>query len=106
MRARKFAVAVSQRKSGASDETPPAAAEGETMDVDIRKKPLIILAGPTAVGKTSTSVALAHALQGEIVSADSVQVYRGLDIGSAKVTKGEMEGVPHHLIDVIDVTED
>lgn len=76
------------------------------MDVDIRKKPLIILAGPTAVGKTSTSVALAHALQGEIVSADSVQVYRGLDIGSAKVTKGEMEGVPHHLIDVIDVTED
>ncbi|SDZ90713.1 tRNA dimethylallyltransferase [Oribacterium sp. KHPX15] len=74
--------------------------------IDLTKKPLIIIAGPTAVGKTSTSVALAKALDGEIVSADSVQVYRKLDIGSAKVTKDEMEGVPHHLIDIIDVTED
>ena len=72
------------------------------MNINIAKRPLIILAGPTAVGKTSTSVALGKALDGEIVSADSVQVYRGLDIGSAKVTKQEMEGVPHHLIDVID----
>ena len=74
--------------------------------IDLTKKPLIIIAGPTAVGKTSTSVALAKALDGEIVSADSIQVYRKLDIGSAKVTKEEMEGVPHHLIDIIDVTED
>lgn len=76
------------------------------MNINLKRKPLIIIAGPTAVGKTSTSVALARALQGEIVSADSVQVYRGLDIGSAKVTKEEMEGVPHHLIDVIDVDTD
>ena len=70
--------------------------------IDINKRPLVIIAGPTAVGKTATSVQLAKRLGGEIVSADSVQVYRGLDIGSAKVTKEEMEGVPHHLIDVID----
>ena len=76
------------------------------MNINIAKRPLIILAGPTAVGKTSTSVALGKALDGEIVSADSVQVYRGLDIGSARVTKQEMEGVPHHLIDVIDVDID
>ena len=66
------------------------------------KRPLVILAGPTAVGKTSVSVELAKALNGECVSADSVQVYRGLDIGSAKVTEAEMQGIPHHLIDVID----
>ena len=65
------------------------------MNINIAKRPLIILAGPTAVGKTSTSVALAKALDGEIVSADSVQVDRGLDIGSAKVTTQEMDGVPH-----------
>ncbi len=76
------------------------------MIYDIKKKPLIVLAGPTAVGKTRISIALAEALQGEIVSADSMQVYRGLDIGSAKVTKDEMNGVPHHLIDVIDVGTD
>ncbi|WP_242839345.1 tRNA (adenosine(37)-N6)-dimethylallyltransferase MiaA [Oribacterium sp. P6A1] len=67
---------------------------------------MIIIAGPTAVGKTAASVSLAKALGGEIVSADSVQVYRGLDIGSAKVTKEEMQGVPHHLIDIIDVDTD
>ena len=67
-----------------------------------KKRPLVILAGPTAVGKTSVSVELAKALNGECVSADSVQVYRGLDIGSAKVTEAEMQGIPHHLIDVID----
>ena len=58
------------------------------------------------MGKTAASVSLAKALGGEIVSADSVQVYRGLDIGSAKVTKEEMQGVPHHLIDIIDVDTD
>lgn len=69
------------------------------------KKPLIIIAGPTAVGKTAVSVQLAKMIGGEIVSADSVQVYRGLDIGSAKVTAEEMEGVPHHLIDVMQPEE-
>ena len=63
--------------------------------------PLIILTGPTAVGKTDLSVRLAKALGGEIISADSMQVYCHMDIGSAKVTKEEMDGVPHHLIDVL-----
>ncbi|MCR5633495.1 MAG: tRNA (adenosine(37)-N6)-dimethylallyltransferase MiaA [Eubacterium sp.] len=66
----------------------------------IDSKPLIILTGPTAVGKTDLSIKLAKVLDGEIVSADSAQVYKGLDIGSAKVTEEEMQGVPHHLIDV------
>ena len=65
------------------------------------KKPLIVLTGPTAVGKTALSVRLAKAVGGEIISADSMQVYRGMDIGSAKVTPAEMEGVPHHLIDIL-----
>lgn len=69
------------------------------------KKPLVILAGPTAVGKTALSIALAKALGAEIVSADSMQAYRHMDIGSAKVTQEEMEGVPHHLIDVLEPTE-
>ena len=65
------------------------------------KKPLIVLTGPTAVGKTKLSISLAKALNGEIISADSMQVYRYMDIGSAKIKKEEMEGVPHHLIDVL-----
>lgn len=64
------------------------------------KKKVIAIVGPTAVGKTSLSVELAKAIDGEVISADSRQVYRGLDIGSGKVTKEEMNGVPHHLLDV------
>ena len=70
------------------------------------KMPLIILAGPTAVGKTDLSIALAKAVNGEIISADSMQVYRYMDIGSAKVMPEEMEGVPHHLIDCYDPSEE
>lgn len=70
------------------------------------KKPLIILTGPTAVGKTKLSIQLAKAIGGEIISADSMQVYRGMDIGSAKVTKEEMEGIPHYLIDVLNPNEE
>ena len=66
------------------------------------KKPLIILTGPTASGKTALSVALAKRIGGEIISADSMQVYRHMDVGSAKVTKEEMDGVPHYLIDVLE----
>lgn len=66
------------------------------------KQPLIIITGPTASGKTALSVALAKRIGGEIISADSMQVYRHMDVGSAKVTKEEMDGVPHHLIDVLD----
>ena len=66
------------------------------------KKPLIIIAGPTAVGKSAISIKLAKDIGGEIISADSVQVYRHMDIGSAKITKDEMQGVKHYLIDVLD----
>ena len=64
-------------------------------------KPLIILTGPTAVGKTALSIALAKRIGGEIISADSMQVYQYMDIGSAKIQKDEMCGVPHHLIDIL-----
>lgn len=69
------------------------------------KKPLIIIAGPTAAGKTKTSVQLAKAINGEIISADSMQVYRGMTVGTAKVLEHEMNGVPHHLIDVLNPDE-
>lgn len=62
-------------------------------------RPLIVLTGPTAVGKTSLSIRLAKSVNGEIISADSMQVYRGMDIGTAKIKKGEMQGVRHFLID-------
>lgn len=71
-----------------------------------KKRPLLILTGPTAVGKTALSIRLAKELHGEIISADSMQVYRGMDIGSAKITTEEMDGVPHHLIDILDPMED
>ena len=70
------------------------------------KKPLIVLTGPTAVGKTSLSIQLAKRIGGEIVSADSMQVYRYMNIGSAKIMPEEMEGVPHHLVDILDPRED
>lgn len=70
------------------------------------KKPLVILTGPTAVGKTKLSIALAKAIGGEIISADSMQVYRHMDIGSAKIRQEEMEGIPHHLIDILDPEEE
>ena len=70
------------------------------------KKPLIILAGPTAVGKTALSIRLAKETGAEIISADSMQVYRGMDIGSAKITKEEMAGVPHYLVDELEPEED
>jgi len=70
------------------------------------KRPLVILTGPTAVGKTKTSIALANAIHGEIISADSMQVYRGMDIGSAKIRPEEMDGVPHYLIDVLNPEEE
>lgn len=69
------------------------------------KEKLIIITGPTGVGKTKISIALAKAVNGEVISADSVQVYRKLNIGSAKITEEEMQGVPHHLIDVLNPDE-
>lgn len=72
----------------------------------MKKQPLLILAGPTASGKTSLSLQLARRLNGEIISADSMQVYRGMDIGTAKITPEEMDGIPHHLIDIIEPDEE
>jgi tRNA dimethylallyltransferase len=66
---------------------------------------VVAVVGPTAAGKSALSIALAHALDGEVVNCDSMQLYRGMDIGTAKLTVAEREGVPHHLLDVWDVTE-
>lgn len=65
------------------------------------KEKLLIITGPTAVGKTASSIGVAKALDGEIISADSMQIYIGMDIGTAKVTESEKEGIPHHLVDFI-----
>lgn len=74
-----------------------------TKDIKLdHKKPLVILTGPTSVGKTSLSIRLAHEIGGEIISADSMQVYRGMDIGTAKITEEEMDGIPHYLVDILE----
>ena len=70
------------------------------------KKPLVILTGPTAVGKTKASIGLAKAIGGEIISADSMQVYKQMDIGSAKIKPAEMEGVSHYLVDVLEPNDE
>lgn len=70
------------------------------------KQPLIVLTGPTAVGKTSLSISLAKAVKGEIISADSMQVYKKMDIGSAKIRSEEMQGIPHYLVDVLEPEEE
>ena len=66
---------------------------------------LVVITGPTASGKTALGVMLAQRLGGEVVSADSMQIYRGMDIGTAKPTPEEMQGVPHHMIDIADPAE-
>ena len=71
----------------------------------MKKKPFIIIAGPTAAGKTELSVQLALKIGGEIISADSMQVYKGFDIGTAKIRTEEMKGVPHYLIDVLEAED-
>ena len=68
-------------------------------------KPMVILTGPTAVGKTELSIRLAKILDAEIISADSMQVYKKMDIGTAKITKEEMQGVKHYLVDEIEPSE-
>ncbi|MBP3619311.1 MAG: tRNA (adenosine(37)-N6)-dimethylallyltransferase MiaA [Clostridia bacterium] len=70
------------------------------------KKKVLFILGPTAVGKTAISVKLAKALDGEIISSDSVQIYKGLDIGSAKVTSEEMQGITHYAIDILDAKQE
>ena len=77
------------------------------MNTDILRgrPPLVVLTGPTAVGKTRLSLALAKAVDGEIVSADSMQVYRHMNSGSAKIRREEMQGIPHHMIDILEPWE-
>src|SRR3954467_11474758 len=65
---------------------------------------VIAVVGPTAAGKSALSIALAHELGGEVVNADSMQLYRGMDIGTAKLTPAERDGIPHHMLDIWDVT--
>ena len=68
------------------------------------KTQVLFILGPTAVGKTAVSVEIAKLFDGEIISCDSVQIFRGLDIGSAKVMEEEKQGIPHHLIDIKEPT--
>ena len=72
----------------------------------ISKKPMVVLTGPTAVGKTKASIGLARAIGGEIISADSMQVYKHMDIGSAKIRPEEMNGIPHYLVDALEPWEE
>ena len=67
---------------------------------------LVVIAGATATGKSSLSVELAQAIDAEIINADSMQVYRGMDIGTAKISVEERQGIPHHMLDVLDVKQD
>lgn len=74
--------------------------------LSVKKNKVVVIFGPTGVGKTSTSILLAQLLDGEIISADSMQVYKGMDIGTAKVTNEEMQGIKHHMIDVCKPNKD
>lgn len=76
------------------------------LSMDSYKKPLVIIGGPTASGKSRLGVELAKIIGGQIISADSMQVYRHMDIGTAKVTKQEMDGIKHYGIDILDPTEE
>ncbi len=83
----------------------PRRERGRAVSAYVGRGTVVAVVGPTAAGKSALSVALAHALGGEVVNADSMQLYRGLDIGTAKLTPAEREGVPHHLLDIWEVTE-
>lgn len=83
----------------------PTPCKQKELSSESKKKRILVIAGPTASGKTKLSLSLAQALGGEIVSADSAQVYRGMDIGTAKVTSEERALITHHLIDICDLSE-
>jgi tRNA dimethylallyltransferase len=89
----------------ASSTTPDVEFRKIQKNHDIIRKKVVILSGPTGVGKTAFSIKLAKALNGEIISADSMQVYKGMDIGTAKASHSELKEVPHHLIDILDVKQ-
>jgi tRNA dimethylallyltransferase len=95
----------SEKKSGLAAGRRVPLEQKKTVENKTKKKQVIFLAGTTGAGKTSLSLILAKAIGGEIISADSMQVYRGMDIGTAKVTREEQALVPHHLIDIRDISE-
>ena len=68
--------------------------------------PLVAVVGPTGTGKSDLGIALSHELGGEVINADALQLYRGMDIGTAKLPPEERDGVPHHLLDVLDIHEE
>ena len=71
------------------------------MDASCKKHPVVAVVGPTATGKTALGVALAQHFSGEVISCDSMQIYKGLDIGTAKPSPEERQGIPHHLLDFL-----
>jgi tRNA dimethylallyltransferase len=79
--------------------------EKEKSELGKKKKKILVIAGPTATGKTELSIKIAKGIGGEVISSDSMQVYRGADIGSAKPSKDELKSIPHHLIDIRDIDE-
>src|SRR5690554_5176568 len=72
----------------------------------MKKIPLVVITGPTASGKTDLAIRIAKRLDGEIISADSMQIYRYMDIGTAKPTEEERQGIPHYMIDIVDPDEE
>src|SRR3954469_20990398 len=95
----------SRRRRGMGWGCPATLCEDRRMAEPGHQLPVVALVGPTAVGKSELSLSLAEALGGEVVNTDSMQLYRGMDIGTAKLPVTERRGVPHHLLDVLDVTE-
>ena len=89
----------SAAQAGAAKDSAAQAGAGPAL-------PVIAVVGPTGSGKSDLAVSLALELDGEVINADSMQFYRGMDIGTAKITRAERRGVPHHLLDILDVTED
>ncbi len=89
---------------GSADKADTGA--GPTPDGALPALPVVAVVGPTGSGKSDLAVSLALELDGEVINADSMQFYRGMDIGTAKITEAERRGVPHHLLDILDVTEE
>ena len=92
--------------TGAGPAQPGAARDGAASSGAVPAPPVVAVVGPTGSGKSDLAVSLALQLDGEVINADSMQFYRGMDIGTAKITEAERRGVPHHLLDILDVTEE
>ena len=100
------AAAQARALQGAAPAVHATALQGATQARVLAAPPVIAVVGPTGSGKSDLAVTLALELDGEVINADSMQFYRGMDIGTAKITDAERRGVPHHLLDILDVTEE